>query len=471
MPEPKASARPAATRLAETTDAILAEVRALPPEIITWVPDAGVWSVMDILCHIREFVPFWTGEALRMVSRPSDLWGRDHTDTARLAAVTNTAAHRLDDVVADIQQAVRHSTEALRKLSPADLSVEATSKNPRWGRKPASFVVDHLLAEHVEKHLGQVRRNINLFNERRAGTPRLTSPQSSPTTGNSMNALLFPAPPVSALSARGRQERVPVRRIFCVGRNYEAHAREMGVAVDREAPFYFTKSAEHYVPSGATVAYPPGTANFHYELELVAVIGTPAFRVPADRATECVFGYACGLDMTRRDLQLAAREQRRPWDLGKDVEQSAVVGEVVPASEIGHPGQGVLELRVNGHPKQQSDLSLMIHSVPEIVAHLSGFYHLQPGDLIFTGTPEGVGAVTPGDQLGGTIAGVGTIALTIGPAAAGVRQRGHSRCTTQTSAVSISTPLDWTSSQTPSRRSARCARAIRCTATPMARCT
>src|SRR5215204_5489020 len=129
-----------------------------------------------------------------------------------------------------------------------------------------------------------------------------------------MNELLFPAAPVAAVPVRGRSGRVPIRRIFCVGRNYEAHAKEMGVAVDREAPFYFTKSAEHYVPSGATVAYPPGTSNYHYELELVAVIGSPAFRVTADRALESVFGYACGLDMTRRDLQFAAREQRRPWD-------------------------------------------------------------------------------------------------------------------------------------------------------------
>ena len=122
-----------------------------------------------------------------------------------------------------------------------------------------------------------------------------------------MSELLFPAPPVSAAPVRGRAGRIPIRRIFCVGRNYEAHAKEMGVAVDREAPFYFTKAAEHYVPSGSTVPYPPGTSNYHYELELVVVIGAPAFRVPADRALESVFGYACGLDMTRRDLQLAAQ--------------------------------------------------------------------------------------------------------------------------------------------------------------------
>jgi fumarylpyruvate hydrolase len=228
-----------------------------------------------------------------------------------------------------------------------------------------------------------------------------------------MSQWIFPAPPVPAVPVRGRTERIALRRIFCVGRNYEAHAREMGGTVDREAPFYFTKSAGHYVPSGSTVPYPPGTSNYHYELELVAVMGAPAFRVPADRALACVFGYACGLDMTRRDLQLAAREARRPWDLAKDVEASAVLADIAPASDIGHPREGRIELRVNGEIRQQSDLSLLIHGVPRLVAHLSTFYHLQPGDVIYTGTPEGVGPVMPGDCLAGSIAGVGTITLDI----------------------------------------------------------
>jgi len=231
-----------------------------------------------------------------------------------------------------------------------------------------------------------------------------------------MSQLVFAAPPIVTAPVLGRPDRVAIRRIFCVGRNYEAHAKEMGVAVDREAPFYFTKAAEHYVPSGSTVPYPPGTSNYHYEVELVVVIGAPAFRVPAHGALDCVFGYACGLDMTRRDLQFAAREQRRPWDLGKDVEQSAVLSEIVPATGIGHPTAGLIELTVNGELKQRADISQLIHKVPEVIAHLSTFYHLQPGDLIYTGTPEGVGPVTPGDALAGTIAGVGTIALTIGPA-------------------------------------------------------
>jgi fumarylpyruvate hydrolase len=229
-----------------------------------------------------------------------------------------------------------------------------------------------------------------------------------------MSELLFAAPPVVTAPVRGQSSRVPIRRIFCVGRNYEAHAREMGVAVDREAPFYFTKSSEHYVPSGSTVPYPPGTSNYHYELELVVMIGAPAFRVVAERALDAVFGYASGLDMTRRDLQTAAKDQRRPWDIGKDVEQSAVLSEIVPASEMGHPAAGRIELRVNGETRQHGNISQLIHKVPEVIAHLSGFYHLQPGDLIYTGTPEGVGPVKPGDTLEGSIEGVGTIALTIG---------------------------------------------------------
>jgi fumarylpyruvate hydrolase len=229
-----------------------------------------------------------------------------------------------------------------------------------------------------------------------------------------MNDLLFPAAPQVTAPIRDSPVRVPIRRIFCVGRNYEAHAREMGMSVDRDAPFYFTKSAVHYAPSGSTVPYAPGTNDYHYELELVAVVGRSAYRVPASDALDCIIGYACGLDMTRRDLQFAAREQKRPWDLAKDVEQSAVLGDIALAKDVGHPSTGRIELRVNGEVKQQSDLSLLIHALPEVVAHLSTFYHLEPGDLIYTGTPEGVGPVKPGDRLAGSIAGVGTITLDIG---------------------------------------------------------
>jgi fumarylpyruvate hydrolase len=228
-----------------------------------------------------------------------------------------------------------------------------------------------------------------------------------------MDGFVFPPPAPAAAVIRGRSERFPIRRIFCVGRNYEAHAREMGVAADREAPFYFTKTPEHYVASGGAIAYPPGTTSYHYEMELVVALGTPGFRIAEAQALEHVYGYACGLDMTRRDLQSAAKEKQRPWDIAKDVEQSAVLGEIAPAAEIGHPARGRIELRVNGQPKQSADVSMLIHGVPAVIAHLSQFYHLQPGDLIYTGTPEGVGAVKPGDRLEGSIEGVGTIAVQI----------------------------------------------------------
>jgi fumarylpyruvate hydrolase len=229
-----------------------------------------------------------------------------------------------------------------------------------------------------------------------------------------VTAFVFPPPSPVAVPVRGRAERFPVRRIFCVGRNYEDHAKEMGVAADREAPFYFMKAADHCVASGSDVPYPPGTKNYHHEVELVVAIGRGGFRIDEARALDHVFGYAAGLDMTRRDLQSAAKEKQRPWDIGKNVEQSAVVGEIAPAAEIGHPARGRIELRVNGEPKQSGDLSSLIHSVAAVIAHLSQFYHLQPGDLIYTGTPAGVGAVKSGDRLDGSIEGVGTIALQIG---------------------------------------------------------
>ena len=228
-----------------------------------------------------------------------------------------------------------------------------------------------------------------------------------------MSGFVFPPDVPAAASIRGRAERFPIRRIFCVGRNYEAHAREMGVAADHEAPFYFTKAAAHYVASGAAVPYPPGTSNYHSEMELVAAIGVAGFRIAEGQALDHVFGYACGLDMTRRDLQSAAKEKQRPWDIAKDVEQSAALGAIAPAAEIGHPTRGRIELRVNGETRQSSDISLLIHSVAAVVAHLSQYYHLQPGDVIYTGTPEGVGPVKAGDRLEGSIEGIGTIALTI----------------------------------------------------------
>jgi fumarylpyruvate hydrolase len=223
--------------------------------------------------------------------------------------------------------------------------------------------------------------------------------------------------PIPSLPVQGRSERYPIHRLFFVGRNYHAHAVEMGRPVDKsiEVPFYFTKAPSTLVESGATIAYPPATKDFQYEMELVLAIGAPGFRVSEAQAPELIYGYACGLDMTRRDLQLIAREKGRPWDLGKDVEQSSVVSEIVPM-----PGKvlgsGALAMSVNGVQRQASDLSKLIWNIPELIADLSKFYHLQPGDLIYTGTPEGVGPVQPGDRIEGRIDGVGAITLDIGAA-------------------------------------------------------
>ncbi len=232
-----------------------------------------------------------------------------------------------------------------------------------------------------------------------------------------MTAYLFTPPAVQSLPVRGKAERFPINRLFFVGRNYHAHAVEMGKPVDKtvERPFYFTKAPQTLVESGATVAYPPETKNYHFEMEMVVAIGAPAFRVSQEDAHKVIYGYAAGLDMTRRDLQLVARDKGRPWDLGKDVEQSSVCAEIVPM-----PGvvidQGAIALEVNGVTKQSSNVDKLIWNVREIIADLSLFYHLQPGDLIYTGTPEGVGAVVAGDRIHGRVEGVGEIVLNVGPA-------------------------------------------------------
>jgi fumarylpyruvate hydrolase len=225
---------------------------------------------------------------------------------------------------------------------------------------------------------------------------------------------LFPIEPTPSIAVEDEDRLYNVRRIFCVGRNYEAHAREMGVAVDRDAPFYFTKPASAIVASGASIPYPPGTADYQYEMELVIAIGSPAFRVSVSDAPRAIFGYSCGLDMTRRDLQLEARAKQRPWDLGKAFEQSAVLAPIKKASACAELGPQRIWLKVGGATKQDARLSDLIWGVPEIVSHLSGYYHLGPGDIIFTGTPEGVGPVTPGDEISGGIDGLAEVLLRIG---------------------------------------------------------
>jgi fumarylpyruvate hydrolase len=226
---------------------------------------------------------------------------------------------------------------------------------------------------------------------------------------------LFDPPAVRSVAIKSESTAYPVNRIFCVGRNYADHAKEMGVEVDREAPFYFTKAPSAFEASGQTLPYPPGTKNFHYEMELVIAIGAPAFKVTKEKALEAVYGYACGLDMTRRDLQLEARAKQRPWDLGKDVEQSAVVSSITRAKDFPVVDQKI-SLAVNGATKQDAKLSDLVWSVEELVSHLSHYYHLVPGDLIFTGTPAGVGPVVAGDKIEGIITGLTPVTLTIGAA-------------------------------------------------------
>ena len=232
-----------------------------------------------------------------------------------------------------------------------------------------------------------------------------------------MTDYLWAPPAVQLLAVQGSTKRLPINRLFFVGRNYHAHAVEMGRPVDKsvEQPFYFTKSPQTLVESGATVGYPSETQSYHHEMELVVAIGRPGFRVGTSEAVALVYGYACGLDMTRRDLQLAARDKGRPWDLGKDFEQSSVVAPIIPMPGVALE-RGALVLEVNGHTRQRSDVDKLIWSVPELIADLSRFYHLQPGDLIFTGTPEGVGAVVVGDRILGRIEGVGEISLRVGAA-------------------------------------------------------
>jgi fumarylpyruvate hydrolase len=230
-------------------------------------------------------------------------------------------------------------------------------------------------------------------------------------------AYLWAPPPVPSLPVRGKAERFPINRLFFVGRNYHAHAVEMSRPVDKakDRPFYFTKAPSTLVESGATVAYPPETRNYHYEMELVVAIGAPGFRVAAADSHKLIYGYACGLDMTRRDLQLVARDKGRPWDLGKDIEDGSVVSEIEPMPGIVIE-EGELAMTVNGQIRQKSDINKLIWNIREQIADLSLFYHLQPGDLIFTGTPEGVGPVVAGDRIDGHVAGVGEIVLHIGPA-------------------------------------------------------
>ena len=230
-----------------------------------------------------------------------------------------------------------------------------------------------------------------------------------------MVATLFDVPAI-ALPVDGRPERFPVRRVYCVGRNYAAHAREFGND-DREPPFFFNKAADclQMCPPDLTVEhpYPPLTSNYHFEIELVACLSKGGRDIPADKALDCVFGYAVGLDMTRRDLQRQMGDAKKPWEIGKSADHSGPVGLIHPAAKIGHPAKGYIRLSVDGAVKQNSDLSDMTWNVAEQIAHLSRYYQLCPGDVIFTGTPEGVGPVVPGNVMLGEVEGLSPIRLKV----------------------------------------------------------
>jgi len=231
-----------------------------------------------------------------------------------------------------------------------------------------------------------------------------------------MTYVLEPEAPVT-IPVEGSEARFPVRRIYCVGRNYAAHAREMGFDPTREPPFFFCKPADAIVAVArgqvGEVPYPSQTSDFQHEIELVVAIGMGGRDIPIERANEHVWGYAVGLDMTRRDLQLRLRDKGRPWELGKAFDQSAPIGPLVPASRIGHPTAGAIWVQVDGQDRQRSDIAKLIWSVPEVISNLSTYFELRPGDLIFTGTPEGVGSVLVGQTMSGGIDGLGELSVRV----------------------------------------------------------
>src|SRR6266567_451524 len=222
-----------------------------------------------------------------------------------------------------------------------------------------------------------------------------------------------------SIPVEGSSGAYPVRHIYCVGRNYAEHAKEMGGDAAKEPPFFFTKPFDAIVPvippAVGIVNYPPATQNYQHEVELVVALGKRGFRIEAERANDLVYGYAVGLDMTRRDLQNAMREIKRPWDIGKSFAEAAPIGPVYPVTQVGHPSHGRIALDVNGEPRQRGDLADMIWDVPHVLHFLSQYYELLPGDLVFTGTPSGVAAVVAGDQLVGRIEGLGSLSIRIVP--------------------------------------------------------
>jgi len=220
---------------------------------------------------------------------------------------------------------------------------------------------------------------------------------------------VFAPPATVSVGVVGESARYPVRRIYCVGRNYAEHALEMGHDPDRELPFFFQKNPDNLVLNNKDFPYPTMTSNLHHEIELVVAMGKGGRDIPAANALEHVYGYALGIDLTRRDLQNEAKKTGRPWEIGKAFEHSAPMTDITPATKSGHLSKGAIWLKVNGEVRQQSDLTQLIWNIPDIIAHLSAIFELRAGDLIMTGTPAGVAAVKPGDVMEGFCEGVGTI--------------------------------------------------------------
>jgi fumarylpyruvate hydrolase len=229
-----------------------------------------------------------------------------------------------------------------------------------------------------------------------------------------MTDYVIPPPPQATLDVAGTSKKFPVRRIWCVGRNYIEHIREMGQD-ERAPPFFFAKPADAIVPDGGTVPYPSLTKDMHHEVELVVALKSGGINIPVAKANDCIYGYGVGIDLTRRDLQVASRELKRPWEVGKAFDASAPCGPLKPASEIGHPAKGRITLKVNGQVRQDGDLNQLIWNVPEIIAKLSEMVALEAGDIIMTGTPAGVAATVAGDKLECEVEGVGKLTVTIGP--------------------------------------------------------
>ena len=233
----------------------------------------------------------------------------------------------------------------------------------------------------------------------------------------SASSFVIPQPPQAAIAVVGEEKSFPVRRIWCVGRNYLEHIREMGND-ERAPPFFFAKHADMIEPDGAVIPYPPLTKDFHHEVELVVAMKSGGLNIPADNALDHVYGYAVGIDLTRRDLQIASRKKERPWEVGKSFDHSAPCSALQPASKIGHPSKGRIWLTVNGKETQSGDLTHMIWNVPEIISQLSQQVELAAGDVIMTGTPAGVSQLQPGDRIECGCDGVGTLKVTIGQPAA-----------------------------------------------------